>query len=287
MFIIEKSIEDVDNTFRKIIGDNNIKLINDYFKGYDSIIDNVNKLKEKDNNLTQLKDNKYNLLFNDFNVLHSDFTSIVCMQFKIDDVESEIKKAKNKLNSSVEKLEKVNDVLENSDIFKKLDSSHNLHVLQMDIDPRILSATYDEVLQDILLNNELDLIKDYLNDFDTLKHDTELSKKENANTINHDFTKLNLRLHNITMQNELVDTYRNGDQDALLMCEIIGDSYKLLLKSLDEGITDSEIEDYKEKMNFTIEQDLELDSAIKKYSKATLDDVKKYRRKDSNKKKVK
>lgn len=155
------------------------------------------------------------------------------------------------------------------------------------MNPVIVETTDDDLLLDVVLNNGLDLIKDYLCDYRSLDFDVRLAKKNGKANINHNFTDLDLRFQNIVAQNEVLNIYKNSNQDAALINGIITDSYGLLKNSLSEGVSDTEINDYKEKMDFDIENDEELNKSFKKFVNATLDSVITYRKNTKNKKKAK
>ena len=106
------------------------------------------------------------------------------------------------------------------------------------MNPYVVETTEDDLLLDVVWNNELDLIRDVLNDYRALDFDVRLAKKKGKSNINHKFSDLDLRLQNINLQNEVLKKYKDSDQDATLINAVITESYRFLTKWLNDGVTE-------------------------------------------------
>ena len=277
MFIIGKDYKDADSALQVMIGEKNFSLINEYLNKYLAVCYDDEILKIENDKVAEGE--KQLLLQN-----YLSFRTFTIANY-IDRAKDSVNKAKQKLQLSLNELEMTNNDIKNSNVFDRLEKTHGLHARCKFMNPYVVETTEEDLLLDVVLNNELDLIKDILNDYRTLDFDVRLAKKKGKSNINHKFTDLDLRLQNINLQNEVLKKYKESNQDATLINAIITESYRFLIKGLNDGVSEEEINDYKDKMNFDIKNDTELDSIVKKYVTMTAEALEV--KKPKNKKKVK
>ena len=288
MFIIGKNLDNCDDVVSMMIGEENFNLINDYLNNYYSVCFNDQELREKNYKVRQEEKRLLSLCYSGMGIFpFINLAKLNAIGNSVDSAKDAANEVRKKLQMSLYKLQVNDNDIKESNVYERLKKTHDLHAWCKFMNPEIVETTEDDLLLDVVLNNELDLIKDYLEDYRTLDFDVRLAKKKGKANINHNFTDLDLRFQNIVFQNEVLEIYQRSNQDASLMNEIFTESYGLLKKSLSEGVTDTEINDYKDMMNFEIENDKELNMAVKKYVATTLDTVVTYRKKTTHKKKAK
>lgn len=286
MFIIGKDYKDADGALQVMIGKENFSLINEYFNNYLAVCYNDETLKFENNKVAAAEKQLLLLSCGSFRIFpFMDLARLNSIGNDLDSAKDRANEARKKLQLSLYKLEMNNNDIKNSNVFDRLEKTHGLHAWCKFMNPYVVETTEDDLLLDVVLNNELDLIKDVLNDYRALDFDVRLAKKKGRSNINHKFSDLDLRLQNINLQNEVLKKYQESNQDATLINAVITESYRFLTKGLNDGVTEEEINDYKKKMNFDIEKDTELDAAVKKYVNVTAEALEV--KKPKNKKKVK
>ena len=287
MFIVGKKLEECDGALRVMIGDENFTLINNYFNSYYAVCYNDQDLKIKNENVAKAERRLLSLCYDGIGFLpFMNLAKLNSVGNSLDNAKDLANETRNKLQLSLYNLEINNRDVKDSNVYDRLEKTHDLHAWCKFMNPEVVETTEEDLLLDVVLNNELDLIKDFLDDYRSLDFDVRLAKKKGKANINHKYIDLDLRFQNLVAQNELLNIYKNSNQDPDLMNGVITDSYNLLKKSLSEGVSDAEIKDYKDKMDFDLENDDKLNKAIDVYVSNTLDNVLTYRKNTTNKKKA-
>lgn len=287
MFIVGKKLEECDGALRVMIGDENFTLINNYFNSYYAVCYNDQDLKIKNENVAKAERRLLSLCYDGIGFLpFMNLAKLNSVGNSLDNAKDLANETRNKLQLSLYNLEINNRDVKDSNVYDRLEKTHDLHAWCKFMNPEVVETTEEDLLLDVVLNNELDLIKDFLDDYRSLDFDVRLAKKKGKANINHKYIHLDLRFQNLVAQNELLNIYKNSNQDPALMNGVITDSYNLLKKSLSEGVSDAEIKDYKDKMDFDLENDDKLNKAIDVYVSNTLDNVLTYRKNTTNKKKA-
>lgn len=287
MFIVGKKLEECDGALRVMIGDENFTLINNYFNSYYAVCYNDQDLKIKNENVAKAERRLLSLCYDGIGFLpFMNLAKLNSVGNSLDNAKDLANETRNKLQLSLYNLEINNRDVKDSNVYDRLEKTHDLHAWCKFMNPEVVETTEEDLLLDVVLNNELDLIKDFLDDYRSLDFDVRLAKKKGKANINHKYIDLDLRFQNLVAQNELLNIYKNSNQDPALMNGVITDSYNLLKKSLSEGVSDAEIKDYKDKMDFDLENDDKLNKAIDVYVSNTLDNVLTYRKNTTNKKKA-
>lgn len=289
MFIIGNEINNCNEVIRIMIGDNNINLINDYFNNYYAVCYNDQELKTKMDMLYKLDCKFKNACLDGMGLVpYFQFAKLYSLSNNLDNLQEQVNEKRNDLDFSLFRLEIDNSDIKESNIYNRLENTHGLHAFCKYMNPYLVDITDEDLLLDEVLNNELDLIRDFFDDYRCLNFDVRLAKKRKSSYINHDINKLDLRLQNIVMQNEVLNVYKDSDVDAAIVNEIINDSYSLLVKSFSEGVSYNEISNYKEILNFNLpEKEKNMNKAIKKYVSVTLDEINNFGKIIDCKKKVK
>ena len=281
MFLIGNKVENCSDIIRSSIGDDNIKMINDYFNKYYEVSYLDQNLKVKMDIANRAEILYQNSCYFGLGLLpFLQLMRINSLSQELDKANKEVDNSRKNLSHSLSGLLIKNDEIKKSNIYEILDNSHSLH--EACCEKAIFGVEIEDEnrLLDLVLNNELDLIKDYLADsnrfYSRLVGDTE---KYDTNINN-----LDLRLKNITLQHEILDKYKNSDADATIVYGIIDESYSLLKKSLDSSISKNELNDYSDKVNVDLIDKSNIDYLIKKYIYCTKADILEFGIKNNNEK---
>lgn len=290
MFIIGKTANDLEGRITSFIDKDYIILINDYLNNYYESYYKDMMLEYKVDMLNDAKCKLEDTYFDGLGLLPcKHFVTLDFLADNVKSLEEKVNNDKRDLDLVLSKLKLNNLTIKNSNLLDRINVTYGMHVFCKNMNPYIVAVTADDHLFDSVLNNELDLIKDFINDYSSLEDDINVAK-ENNTFIDHDITNLDLRLQNIAIQNEILNIYKKCEVDEMtteIINLAINSNYELLKNSLNEGVSTDDIDNCREILEFVLpDNNTSLDEALKKYVTLTTDQVSRYG-KVNDKKKVK
>ena len=223
MFIIDNKLEQVDDSLRKCLGDNNITIINDYINNYYEVMHQQDKViacsKNLDNAHTRYQNECFSLWGGLHFLLH--FSKFTKLGEEIDSASDKLVESERTFDETEKKYLESYERFLDSTVLERLELCRDFFSsTEQDV-------THLSFLKDLILNNELELIEDHFIDLlDYLNDRKSYGKKKK--TFRHDYEDLAERMYNVGLQHRLLrKTVENG-YDASVVADVIDTCYTAL-----------------------------------------------------------
>lgn len=223
MFIIGKKEERVEGPLRKCIGDENIKIIYDYFDSYYSVMHQQDEVIKCKKSLDFADKRYYNACYTCWGALSFlvHYSKYAQLGRAIDDARSNLDKSENDYLIMEGRLNTAYNKFLDSKVLLGLENARNYYSTVAS------EPTSEDLLKDLVLNNELELIEDHF--IDKLEYDLDKKSKKKKNKYNyHEYGFLEEKLFNVALQNQLLRKTIEKKYDAEIVYDVIDTCYSAL-----------------------------------------------------------
>ena len=221
MFIVGKKNEQVEESLRKSIGDNNIELINNYLESYYAVMYQQDDVIACRKNLDNANIRYQNECFSIWGGLHFliRYPKFAQLGREIDAASEKLMKCEKDFSEAEIKLAADHEKCLDSNI---LDRMENARFLYSSLEDSPLSD-----LKDLVLNNEFDVIENHLID----RVDYEVDKKycdKKKKDYRHRYELLASQMYNVALQYRLVNKTIENNYDPEIVYDVIDTCYYAL-----------------------------------------------------------